>query len=101
MCYILKTITCVLRRRNLVKNGQNNINLIRLFSYTLKHYVVSSYLSYSSQTKFQFFLECVDEILQVVHKKWIWTIVNFHWKPSKMIEVDLKLRITVYLPILN
>ena len=31
---------CVLRRRNLVKNGQNNIDLIRLFSYTLKHYVV-------------------------------------------------------------
>jgi hypothetical protein len=29
----------------------------------------SSYLSYSSQTKFQFFLDCVDEILQVVHKK--------------------------------
>jgi hypothetical protein len=25
---------CVLRRRNLVKNGQNNIDLIRLFSYT-------------------------------------------------------------------
>jgi hypothetical protein len=43
MCYILKTITCVLRRRNLVKNGQNNINLIRLFSYTLKHYVVYFY----------------------------------------------------------
>jgi hypothetical protein len=31
---------CVLRRRNLVKNGQNSIDLIRLFSYTLKHYVV-------------------------------------------------------------
>ena len=34
---------CVLRRRNLVKNGQNNIDLIRLFSYTLKHYVVYFY----------------------------------------------------------
>jgi hypothetical protein len=21
----------------------------------------------------------------------IWTIVNFHWKPSKMIEVDFKI----------
>jgi hypothetical protein len=34
---------CVLRRRNLIKNGQNNIDLIRLFSYTLKHYVVYFY----------------------------------------------------------
>jgi hypothetical protein len=36
--------------------------------FKIAHHSIS-YLSYSSQTKFQFFLECVDEILQVVHKK--------------------------------
>jgi hypothetical protein len=37
--YALKTN----RRRNLVKYGQTNIDLIRLFSYTLKHYVIYFY----------------------------------------------------------
>jgi hypothetical protein len=31
---------CVFRRRNLVKNNMNSIDIIRLFKYTLKHYVV-------------------------------------------------------------
>jgi hypothetical protein len=43
MCYILKTITPFVSCTIVVKNGQNNIDLIRLFSYTLKHYVVYFY----------------------------------------------------------
>jgi hypothetical protein len=34
---------CVFRRRNLVKNNMNSIDIIRLFKYTLKHYVVYFY----------------------------------------------------------
>jgi hypothetical protein len=42
--YTTKVILSELQfRRNLVRNGQNNIDLIRLFSYTLKHYVVYFY----------------------------------------------------------
>ena len=41
---------CIFRRRNLIKNGQKNVNLIQLFRYTLKHYVTYFYV-YLSQVK--------------------------------------------------
>ena len=31
---------CIFRRRNLVNNGNSNVNLVKLFQYTLKHYII-------------------------------------------------------------
>ena len=30
---------CIFRRRNLVNNGHSTVNLVKLFQYTLKHYI--------------------------------------------------------------
>ncbi|CAG2242715.1 unnamed protein product [Mytilus edulis] len=35
---------CIFRRRNLLNSGYSNVNLIKLFQYTLKHYVTYMYV---------------------------------------------------------
>ena len=41
--FLSTTRYCIFKRRNSCTNGKNNINLVQLFKYTLKHYVTYFY----------------------------------------------------------